>query len=253
MSTTPAVPVVAPVATPALVVQSWLQKHERIVIVALVLLVGGWGLGKYLDIAASRSEARATAAEQALVDQKAQNAQYAAQVAQVEQQYVAMVQALAAQNAALAQAVAQRQASQTANQTHDAVLPLPDLANRLKTIGNAPEGSVSVLGDKIELSQPGAVAVTQTLETIPTLQGDLRDTQAALGATQTTLTQAGTVVADKDKQITGLNLQITDQEKSCTTRIASVTAESRKKQMSWFKRGLILGFLGGLFAGHSGL
>ena len=253
MSATPVAPVVAPVAISAPVVQSWLQKHERIVIVALVLLVGGWGLGKYLDIAASRSEARATAAEQALVDQKAQNAQYAAQVAQVEQQYVAMVQALAAQNAALAQAVAQRQASQTVNQTHDAVLPLPDLANRLKTIGNAPEGSVSVLGDKIELSQPGAVAVMQTLETIPTLQGDLKDTQAALGATQAALTQAGTVVADKDKQITGLNLQISDADKACKAQVSAVTADANKSKRKWFLRGVLFGFLGGLWGGHAGL
>jgi hypothetical protein len=185
--------------------------------------------------------------------QKTTDTQLAATVAQVTQQYQSMVQALAAQNVALAQAVAQRQASQVVNQNHDAVLPLPDLANRLKTLGNAPDGSVLAVGDKIELTQPGAVAVTQTLETIPALQGDLKDTQAALGASQGALTQAGTVIADQGKQITGLNLAATDQDKACKAQVAAVKADANKSKWSWFKRGVIVGFLGGLYAGHVGL
>ena|ERR1019366_7275011 len=243
---------VVPVAIPA-PAQSWLQKHERIVIVALVLAAGSWGLQHYLNNVAAKAETRATVAEQALVLQKATDTQLAATVAQVTQQYQSMVQALAAQNVALAQAVAKRQASQVVNQNHDAVLPLPDLANRLKTLGNAPDGSVLAVGDKIELTQPGAVAVTQTLETIPALQGDLKDTQAALGASQGALTQAGTVINDQGKQITGLNLAATDQDKACKAQVAAVKAEANKSKWSWFKRGVIVGFLGGLYAGHVGL
>ena len=249
MSTTP----VAPVATPAPVVHSWLQKHERIVIVALVLLVGGWGLGKYLDIAASRSEARATAAEQALVDQKSQNAQTLATVTQLTQQYQQLTSTLAAQNASLAASLAARQTAQAAQRATDAQLPLTDLATRLATLGQAPVTSVSVIGNQIELTQPGAVAVVQTLESIPALQADLKDTTATLGATQAAKAQADTLIAGQAKEITGLNLQITDADKACKAQVSAVTADANKSKRKWFLRGVLVGFLGGLWGGHAGL
>lgn len=253
MSTQPVVPVVAPVATPAPVVHSWLQKHERIVIVALVLLVGGWGLGKYLDIAASRSEARATAAEQALVNQKAQNAQTLATVTQLTQQYQQLTSTLAAQNASLAASLAARQTAQAVQRATDAQLPLTDLATRLATLGQAPITSVSVIGNQIELTQPGAVAVVQTLESIPVLQADLKDTTTTLGATQAAKAQADTLIAGQAKEITGLNLQITDADKACKAQVAAVKAEANKSKRKWFLRGVLVGFLGGLWGGHAGL
>src|ERR1019366_4244076 len=140
---------VVPVAIPA-PAQSWLQKHERIVIVALVLAAGSWGLQQYLNNVAAKAETRATVAEQALMLQKTTDTQLAATVAQVTQQYQSMVQALAVQNVALAQAVAQREASQVVNQNHDAWLPVPYFANRLKTLRKSPEGPGFALRDKIE-------------------------------------------------------------------------------------------------------
>ena len=252
MSTSPVAPVVAPVA-PQAAVQSWLQKHERIVIVALVLLVGGWGLGKYLDIAASRSEARATAAEQALVDQKSQNAQTLATVTQLTQQYQQLTSTLAAQNASLAASLAARQTAQAAQRATDAQLPLTDLATRLATLGQAPVTSVSVIGNQIELTQPGAVAVVQTLESIPALQADLKDTTATLGTTQAAKAQADTLIAGQAKEITGLNLQITDADKACKAQVSAVTADANKSKRKWFLRGVLVGFLGGLWGGHAGL
>jgi hypothetical protein len=172
-------------------------------------------------------------------------------VAQVTQQYAAIVQTLQAQNASLASSLAQRQASLVVAQKTDTTLALPDLANRLKTIGNAPDGSVSASGGQILLTQPGAVAVTQTLETIPTLQADLKDTTATLQTSEAARTQANTVIADQGTQITGLNLAITDQEKACTLQIKAVKAEARKSKLAWFKRGFITGFISGIFVGHA--
>jgi hypothetical protein len=222
-------------------------------IVAMVLLAGSWGLNHFLNNAAARSETRATAAEAALTAQKSQDAQNASTVAQVTQQYAAIVQTLQAQNASLAASLAQRQAVVVAQQHTDASLPVADLANRLKTIGNAPKGSISVLGSHIEIDQPGAVAITQTLETIPALQADLKDTQGALGATQAAQDKANEVIADQGKQITGLNLTLVDADKACKAQVAAVKAEGRKNSMKWFKRGFGLGFLTGLLGGHYGL
>ena len=230
---------------------SWLQRHERIIIVALVLLVGGWAYGKYADASASKAETRATVAEQALVLQKATNAQNAATTASVLAQYQTMITALSAQNASLATAAASRQAAVVSNQHTDATLALPELANRLKTLGNAPDGTVSVTGNQVNITQPGAVAVTQTLETIPALQADLKDTQALLGATEVAKEQAGKVIAAQTTEITGLNLQIVDADKAHKAEITAVKAEGRKNSVKWFKRGFGLGFLAGLFAGHA--
>ena len=253
MATTTTATTTTPTSTITAVTTSWIKTHERLVALALILLVGGWGYSKYADASASKAETRAALAEQALALQKTTDTQLASTVAQVTQQYQTMVQALTAQNSALAQAVAQRQASQTANQTHDAVLPLPDLANRLKTLGNAPDGSVFASGNGVNLTQPGALSITQTLETIPALQGDLKDTQAALGASQGALTQAGTVITGQAKEIAGLNLAATDQDKACKAQVAAVKATANVEKRKWFFRGVIVGFIGGLWSGHAGL
>lgn len=233
--------------------KTWLQAHERLLIVFMVLLAGAWGFSKYADLSAARSDARATAAEQALTAQKTVDAQNAATTASVLAQYQTMVSALSAQNSSLAAAVASRQASVVAQQKTDSTLPLVDLANRLKTLGNAPDASVLVNGNYVEFTQPGAVAVAQTLETIPALQADLRDETALAGATQAAQKQGEVVIADQAKQITGLNLTLVDADKQCKAQVAQVKAQARKSKIKAFKMGVLVGFLGGLFAGHSGL
>ena len=248
MATTPET-----LVAPTTLVQSWLQRHERIVIVALVLLAGSWAFSRYADISAARADARANAAEQTLATQKAADAQNQATIAQVTQQYAAIVQSLQAQNSALANAVASRQASVAAQQRTDSTLPLVDLANRLKTLGNAPEGAVLTTGNYVEFTQPGAVAVVQTLETIPALQADLKDETTLAGAAQAAQKQGEVVIADQSKQIDGLNLTLVDADKQCKAQVAEVKAQARKSKSKLFKVGVFVGFLGGLFAGHSGL
>ena len=227
---------------------SWIQKHERVIVVALVLAVGSFGLSKYFDASAARATARATVAEQVLAAQKTQDAQFAVQTAQLTQQYQQLASTLAAQNAALATALAQRQAAVAQNQANNAALALPALANRLKTLGNAPDGSVSVSGDSVNLTHPGALAITDTLETIPALQGNLRDTQALLGATQVAKAKGDEVIGAQGKEIVGLNLQITDADKACKADVKAAKAEGKKNAAKWFLRGAIVGFIGGLLA-----
>ena len=208
MSTAPAVPV----TTPAL---SWLQKHERIIIVALILLVGGWGYSKYADASASKAEARATVAEQTLAAQKAQDTQLAATVTQLTQQYQQLTSTLAAQNTTFALALAQRQAAVAQTQANDAALGLPALANKLQTLGNAPAGTVTTQGDSVNLTHPGAVAVVQTLDTLQGLNADLTDTRALLGATQAAKAAGDKVIDAQATEITGLNTAAVDQDKAC--------------------------------------
>jgi hypothetical protein len=246
MSSTPATPVAAPTVT-----QTWIQKHERVIIVALVLLAGSWAYGKYANLASSKAEARANAAEQALVLQNATDAQLAAQTAQVLAQHQAIEQAYAALQTATAAAAASRQASVVQQQKTDATLPAADLANRMKTQAKAPEGSITVSGDTLNLTRVGAVAVVQALDTIPALQADLDDETALAQSAISAKNSGDEVIAAQTKEITGLQTAAVDQQKACTAQIAAVKADARKSKIKAFKWGFVAGFLSGLWAGHS--
>lgn len=274
MSTAPATPIIptpAPVtvniaepkpatAVAAPVAQTWFQKHERLLIVLMVLWAGYWGVNHYLDNAAAKAETRATVAEQASATAQQAAKDNAAVVAQLLQQHQQMEQTLTAQNAALASALSARQAAVVVQQKTDATLPMTDLANRLKTLGNAPDGSVTVPSvpvNTVSLTQPAAVAVVQTLETVPQLQADLKDEQTANGHFQDTIAQADVLYASQVKQITDLNALVVTNNNACVADKNALKAEAKKNNLKWFRRGFVLGnvtgFLGGLYAHTLGL
>jgi len=230
---------------------SWLQRHERLIIVALVLLAGGWGYSRYADSSAAKAEARATVAEQTLAAQKAQDAQNQAQIVQLTQQYQQLTQVLATQNASLAASIASRRQAQAVQVTRDAHLAPSALATRLESMGNAPVGSVTVTPTGLALTEQAAVTVTETLEAVPVLQADLKDTQAVLQTSEATVAKANDLIAEQAKQITGLNLAAKDADAVCKAQIAAVKAEARKGKIKAFKWGVLVGFVGGLFAGHT--
>jgi hypothetical protein len=248
MATTTTATTTTPTGTVTAVTQSWIKAHEKIVALALVLLVGGWGYGKYADASASKAEARASVAEATLAAQKTQDTQLAATVTQLTQQYQQLTSTLAAQNTTFALALAQRQAAVVQNQSNDATLGLPALANRLQTLGNAPTGSVTTQGDSVNLTHPGALAITDTLETIPALNADLTDTKAVLGATQAAKAAGDKVIDAQIAEIAGLNLAATDADKACKAQVATVKAEGRRNSLKWFLRGAIVGYIGGLLS-----
>jgi uncharacterized membrane protein len=251
--------------------KTWLQKHERLLIVFMVLVVGYFGINHYLNNAAAKAETRATIAEAAatqakaqVADSQAKAAAAAVQTAQVTQQYQAMVQTLTDQTKALATALAQRQATLVVQQKADMTMPTDDLAKKLQTEGNAPAGSVTISGDNIALSRPGAVAIAQSLDQIPFLQGNLKD-ETALEQAEAAAKAAGDKVIDAQvAQIGSLNGQIATMQKAEAatdkankTEVAQLKDDARKSKWRWFRRGFIAGnitgFLGGLYAGHAGL
>lgn len=242
-----------PTVTP-IVTQSWIHAHaarlERMAIVAMVLLAGSWGISKFLDSRAAKADQRVAVAEAVLSAQQAANTQFAAQTASVLVQYQAMVQALAAQNSALQATVAQRQVVLTKQVTSDATLGLPELAQRVQTLGNVPSGQVSLSGDSVNISHPGLTAIAQQLEQVPVLQADLKDTQGALSTTQVALGAADKVISSQTTQIVGLNLAATDADKVCKLEIAATKAAGRKSKWKIFKLGFILGFASGAYVGH---
>lgn len=227
---------------------SWLKTHERIIIVALVLAVGAFGLNKYFDVSAAKADAKAVAAEQVAADAKANSAAAAFTAAQTQAQYTALVQVLAAQNASLASSIAQRTASQTAQVIKNATLPVQGVAERWNTIAGT---LVTPVGDTIVVSSTDAHRTLDMLESVPVLSANLADETTIAKNLRQSWEKSVEVNDTQVKEISALNNQLTADAKSCTLQIAAVKADGKKNSVKWFKRGLIVGFLGGLFVGHA--
>jgi hypothetical protein len=224
-------------------VSDFLKAHERLIIVALVLLAGGWGYSRYADNAAAKSEARATAAEQTLATQKAQDAQNQAQILQLTQQYQQLTQVLATQNASLAASLAARQTAQATQQATDAHLAPSALATRLATLAVVPVAEITVTPTGLSLTEQAAVTVTATLEAVPVLQADLRDTQAVLQTSEATIAKANDLIAEQTKQIAALNTTITETVKADAEILKTAKDNSRKSKLHWFLGGVVAGFM----------
>lgn len=230
---------------------SWLQRHERLLIVLLVLVAGTWGLGKYLGSEAAIAKGKQAVAEAALAAAKDQAAKDAATVSQVESQYQAMVQTLTAQNSALATAVAQRDAGLAGQQGKDKALPLPELAKRWQTLANVKDTDISATSAGISVTSEGAVQTVITLEEVPVLQADLKDQKAATANAQLELGKSQEVITALGSQVGNLNVELQKQGVACKAEVTAAKAVGRRNSFKWFLRGFITGFIGGTYTGHA--
>jgi hypothetical protein len=225
----------------------WLKAHH--VLLFFVLVVVAFLGHRTINLLADRAQSRATIAEQALSTQKTQDNQLAVTVAQVQQQYQILVKQLSVQNASLANAVVSRSGALQVQQGSDTKLPPSGLAERIVALSNAPSGTVLAVGKTVVLTETGAVAVTQSLEELPVLKSNLNDINNINSNLTQELSKSTTLVTALDAQVTGLTLQVKDQDKACKTEIASVKAQARKSKLRWFGAGVIVG----IFLGHGGL
>ena len=232
---------------------AWLKAHERLVMLALVLAVGSFGISKYFDVDTARKDARVVAAEQIVANDQKNSAAQALATAQMQSQYTALVQALATQNAALEASMAQRNTGLVAQQHKDSFATMAEAVGRWQALVPAAnfDGAPVTDTNGIAVNLVNARATIIELEKVPVLIQNLADETTLAGNYKVEVQKADGLVNDQKTQITGLNIQLTDQAKSCTLQIAAVKADSRKKQMSWFKRGFLAGFLTGIFAGHA--
>jgi len=226
----------------------WLVAHERLVMLALVLAVGTFGISKFFDVEAARKDAKYVAAEQIVANDQKNSAALASQTAQVTQQYQALVQALSAQNASLAASVASRNVVLTQQVTKNSTLPLPELLARWNMLAGT---TVAVNGDNAIVSVQDSRKTVDLLESVPVLMANLADQTKIAQNYQNELQKADLLVNEESAQITGLNKQLTDQATANKTEVAAVKAEGKKNSVKWFKRGFLVGFISGIFVGHA--
>lgn len=224
--------------------ESWLKQHERLIIVALVLLVGGWFGQHWLNNTAAKNAAAATLATQQLAAQKAKDDQFAAQLQQQGEQYQELVVTLAQQNKQLSTQIISRTTVLKTQQATDQALPVPALASRWEQLAALKNTDVVSNADgSITVTENGARDTVIALEQVPELTANLVDTQSELRNDQTELDKANTLIGGLNTQVVNLSTQLVDQKKADDATLASVKANANKSKLKWFGAGFVVGFI----------
>jgi hypothetical protein len=231
---------------------TWLMKHERIVIVALVLIAGTFLGNKWLNYEGAQKDAKVVALTAQVQQDKQSVAQLALAASQAQATYQTTLDAITKQNASLAAANAQEAASLAQRQTVDKTLALPDVAKRIEVL--VPEvgaQGIAATKDGIVLSDAASHSVLNVLESVPVLQDELKnETQIAVNKGKA-LDTANVVIVDANAQITGLNKELTDQQAETKAIVAADKVKIKKAWRSGFKWGFGLGFAAGAYVMHA--
>lgn len=229
---------------------SWLQRHERMVICALVLMVAMFLGNKWLDSSAAKAQAQASVAAQLASDAKLSAQQAATQAAQTQAQYQAMVDMYAKQNAVLATAITNRDAILGKQQTAVQTAPLTDVAQQWQ-IAIGGQGDITSGTTGLNISSDGSRRTLSMLLEVPVLKSDLDDELAVGKNTQFELDDANKAIAANSTLITTLNAEIKADDAQCKADVKAVKATANKSKVKWFKIGFVTGFVSGLWAGHA--
>jgi Tfp pilus assembly protein PilV len=228
---------------------TWLQSHERLVLVFMVLLFAGFLGNRYINYDAAKKDTQATIAAQLATEAKASAQQAAQTAAQTAAQYQAMVDMLQKQNATLAQAITQRDAILGKQQTEDRAMPPSELVKRWQVL--VPNTTPVATPTGVTLTTPDAQSTVATLESVPVLTKNLANETEIAANIQKELDKSNSLTGALNTQVTSLNGEIVANDKACKTEIAAVKAEGKKNSIKWFKRGFLVGFVSGLWVGHS--
>jgi hypothetical protein len=222
-------------------VKTWAQKHERLIIVVLVLLAVVFLYNKVIDRQAAHDVLVANQAAQTLKAQTDKDTALAQAAAAQQQQYVALVQQLTTENSTLAAQQSQRTVVLQTQVQHDAALPVPALGTRIATLEGLQATDVTPTTSGLIFSPDASYKVTESLEQIPVLQANLVDETTQNQNLTTELTAADRLSAEKDTVITNLNLTVTDTQVEAKTQLTACKATARKGKLHAFLYGVGVG------------
>lgn len=246
MATTP--PITVNVAS----AQTWLQAHEKLVIVVLLVALSGWLGTKWVNHLATADQQKNAVTQQQLSDQKTADAQLAAQVAQTDAQLKDLAAQVMQENAQLANAITQRNDALVVQQATDQKMTNPQVAQRWQqVVPTASPNSVTPTDSGVSVTQQAARATVADLEKIPVLQKNVGDLQTENDNITKQLDLTNALNTQMVTQIGGLNLQIKDEESACKTQVAALKSADRKSKLKWFGIGFATGFVSGVWVTHA--
>jgi hypothetical protein len=225
---------------------AFLKLHERLIIIVLCLLVGGFLIYKYLSHEASVADKKSLQADAVLAQQTTINNQLAVQVKQQEDTLTALVVQVSQENAQLVNAIQNRTQTTIVQQKADKTLPLPDLATRWENLAGLQSTDITATESGLSVSDAGSRLTVQALENVPTLTANLADSQNIIANKDQQITSLNEFQGTLQDQVKGLNTQIGDADKACKATVASVKADARKSKMKWFLTGIGIGIGGGV-------
>jgi hypothetical protein len=228
-------------------ISTWLQKHERLIIVLFVLVFGYFALDKTLGVVVQWDNHRASVAMATVQAQQAKNDEALAQAKATLLDYQTALAASIKQNAALSAAIVTRDKAVVVQQKTDAQLPPTELGQRWENLVSCvPVGScVQATASGFAVTNNGAIKTVQQLEQIPVLQQDVTDEKNQNLNLQTDVNKANDLISQGKIVVNGLQLQIQDQQKSCETQITAVKAQARKGKLKSFGIGFVTGYVAG--------
>ena len=218
---------------------TFVKAHEKLLICAL----GGFLIfhfyGTALNAWIHHDDTLAKIAATQVKTDTTQTVALQAQVTQLQAQ-------VAATNAALIASIKARNTQTQQQQQIDKTLPLPALASRWETIAQLQPTDINstAVPGQLVVSDAGSRATVQLLEEVPTLQANLK-------AEQTEIDNDLQVITKQSDLITQLNKDLTDEKASHVADVKLEKAKGKRSFIRGLKIGFVIGFLGGLFVGHS--
>jgi hypothetical protein len=211
--------------------RSILVAHERLVLALLAAVLLWYGTGKIQGIIADHDQKTLTAAQVRAQAQTSKDAALAQQAAQQAAQYQALADKVTQQNAALEQANVALATALSRQQAVDKTLPPPELAQHISADANLPPQSLAVApSGGFFLTVPGAQQLAITLDTIPALRGELENEQTEKLNIQSLLDASNGRVDTLTKSVTGLNLEIIDNQKVCQNQLKVQADKAAKRE-----------------------
>jgi hypothetical protein len=246
-------------------ISTFLKNHERLILGLVLVGAGFFGYTKWVNFQEGVAQRKADATQAALNAQVQANTALAAaskqaadQSAAAIAQYQQMVTALTAQNQQLANQIAQRNQGLEVQKGKNASLDAAGVASRIDVLENLPLGSVAPLGDGVSLNHDAAHQVLDDLESVPVLNQNLKDETQTVANKDTQIKGLQDIVAkqqtqidDLTKQLAGAALALKDSEANTVKQVDLQKQKDRKSKIAWFKGGVVVGFVAGLFVGHT--
>ena len=230
---------------------SWLQKHERIVIVFLVLVAGVFLGNNWLNYEGAQKDAKVVALT-ALVEQDKTNvAQMVLAASTAQSQYQTALDAATKLNAQLSASIAQESTILAQRQKQDKVLALPAVGQRMEVLVPAAVGGITATTSGVALNDTAAHGVLNALESVPVLTNQLASETQVAQNNADLVNKSQAVNVDLTAEVGGLNKQLVDSASQCKAEVAAEKVKTKKAWRSGFKWGFGAGFAAGAYILHT--